>query len=104
MTDIDISAEAVQDGANRLALAGYNQEAAMLRALRARVDELSQWRPIETAPKDGTDILVDAPDIVCGCTIVHWKHPGWRLTYDGKLFQPSARQPTRWLPLPDPSP
>ena len=67
---------------------------------RQLAEQRQQWRAIETAPKDGTDILVDAPDMVCGCTIVHWKRPGWRLTFDGQLFHKGATQPTLWMPLP----
>lgn len=63
---------------------------------------MADWQPIETAPKNGTDILVDAPDVVSGCTIVYWKKPGWRLTFDGKLFRSDVTQPKFWHPLPEP--
>jgi len=59
------------------------------------------WQPIETAPKDGTDIFVDAPQIECGCTIVHWNR-GWRLTLNGLPIQPHVTPFKFWMPLPTP--
>lgn len=34
------------------------------------------WRPINSAPKDGTWFLADCPEM--GCDIVHWNHQGWQ--------------------------
>lgn len=58
------------------------------------------WQPIETAPKDGTDIIVNMPQVESGCTFIYWKD-GWRLTYDGKFLGPHVIKPTHWMPLPD---
>ena len=73
------------------------------------------WQPIETAPKDGTSILLFQPDdanIWCPCrekqmttyTFVGWfdrNHcagPNWVCSeYDA--FEKS---PTHWMPLPEP--
>lgn len=66
----------------------------------------SGWRPIETAPKDGS--LVDlwvgghrVPD--CHWTGVIWYSPHWK--YDcGAEIDPARGDPdpTHWMPLPDP--
>ena len=72
-----------------------------------------KWQPIETAPKDGTAILV----LLFGSDIAHaarWYDeqatieekyqdggPGWYLTWDH--YKLSARYgPTNWMPLPPP--
>jgi len=67
-----------------------------------RLRSLTEWRPIETAPRDGTRVL--------GYQGSEGDHKGrvalvWRWN-DGKPFWSCADypglQPTRWLPLPPP--
>ena len=58
----------------------------------------SPWRPIATAPKDGTAILGwwgGECMIVDWCVVVE----RWSLTHDGEdMFEP---EPTHWMPLPE---
>lgn len=61
---------------------------------------MSEWQPIETAPKDGTFIVAWCPDrkpALRRC-VVRWK-VGW-----GFLATPSDQQrsPTLWAPIPEP--
>jgi hypothetical protein len=64
-----------------------------------RVKELANpWRPIETAPKDGTRITATSQ----GCAIHthYWRKPDgpWMIEYaDGPAWQP-----THWMPQPSP--
>jgi hypothetical protein len=56
------------------------------------------WQPIETAPQDGTDILVWDGEV---CATCYWSEHGWSLTVtygdeDDVVF------PTHWQPLPAP--
>jgi|APMI01.1.fsa_nt_gi hypothetical protein len=72
------------------------------------------WQPIETAPKDGTDVLLFFPE----CNRHVWlgsydvfetllngitqnTHEGWSI---GMLGANAAerKEPTHWMPLPDP--
>jgi len=58
----------------------------------------SPWRPIATAPKDGTSILGwwgTECMIVDWCVVVE----RWGSTHDGEdMFEP---EPTHWMPLPE---
>lgn len=57
---------------------------------------MSEWQPIETAPKDGTEILgLDA----------RFKAVYWIVKWDGKCFDDAenfAPQISHWMPLPEP--
>ncbi|GBQ36102.1 DUF551 domain-containing protein [Acetobacter fabarum] len=55
------------------------------------------WRPIETAPKDGSLILVTVKHI--GCDVVSFWGTGWRETTNGLMLRD---EPTHWQPLPTP--
>jgi len=64
-----------------------------------RANLVPQWQPIETAPKDGTEILVFHPErneqFVC-----YLKEGYWMFAPDAAL----ATDPTHWMPLPNPPP
>jgi Protein of unknown function (DUF551) len=68
----------------------------------------AQWQPIETAPKDGTDVLLYLPDadppvrlgryVAQGVTRSgHW------FSYAGRVKSPRDREivPSHWMPLPE---
>ena len=65
-----------------------------------------KWQPIETAPKDGTEILVFCP--YEGVGSVFWRKSknnhrgGWQVcSFDVADFETNAEPcPTHWLPLP----
>ena len=70
--------------------------------LTARV-LFSEWQPIETAPKDGTHILVCGPHNngsqymdVCG-----WPK-NWTSKWPVAYMAYAAGEPTHWMPLPTP--
>jgi hypothetical protein len=64
---------------------------------------MSEWQPIETAPKDGTNILAWGPHGT-GCLVVGFDeavHPAWPWhTLDGLNY--SLTTFTHWMPLPAP--
>lgn len=73
-------------------------------ALRAGAAALlaQRWQPIETAPKDGTWILVSHPAWTDGkWEIAQWSQYSecWQ-TYDTGLT--GLMPPTHWMPLPSP--
>ena len=66
----------------------------------------NQWQPIETAPKDGTWILVYKPFNLYGFDdskwfvdkyIVRWADECWNISMEDKVIYP-----THWMPLPKP--
>lgn len=61
-----------------------------------RTASLTQWQPIETAPRDGTDILLSSTgwfgDVLVGC----WSFGGWRDRDDSDRLNP-----THWMHLPE---
>ena len=59
-----------------------------------------QWQPIETAPKDGTRVLLFFPGFVIPVWVGDW-HEGWRPEY-GVRTPPIEDDPTHWMPLPAP--
>lgn len=69
-----------------------------------------RWQPIETAPKDGTRILL--VDERGGVFIGHWSDeatfgrfetkPGWQIFDCEDDFYSWRRVPTHWRPLPAP--
>lgn len=56
-----------------------------------------RWRPIETAPKDGTEILAFCPKAGTHC--VFWESGYWR---EKASFLGLRNEPTHWIPLPAP--
>jgi hypothetical protein len=68
-----------------------------------------KWQPIETAPKDGTFIILGGPSGVQSTPlrahIARW-YPAYRplnpwQTHDNDAFTDDGEPPTCWLPLPD---
>ena len=65
---------------------------------------MSEWQPIETAPKDGTSMLVVSRD---GLVMID----KWHVCHTHPLGKPSylsyndwqfSKDPTHWMPLPAP--
>ncbi len=58
---------------------------------------MTDWQPINTAPKDGTYVLVYGRHE--GVRIGKWEtlFDDWEAPYEGGLLEP-----THWMPLPDP--
>jgi len=63
-----------------------------------------EWQPIETAPRDGTRVLlskVGSTEVVSG----YWNGIRYEdIPVDEWLTAPGGwrRQPTHWMPLPEP--
>ena len=75
---------------------------------------MSEWQPIETAPRDGTPVLLwdlwsPWKELPCNVVVARWfineKFTYWQLVdsatadeYPGN----NAIDPTHWMPLPEP--
>lgn len=70
----------------------------------------SEWQPIETAPKDGTEILAsDGIDVfMCKWDENAYKDPSWISTYGDcytvwdQMENTFDEHPTHWTPKPEP--
>lgn len=57
-----------------------------------------EWKPIETAPKDGTSVLV----LIGSCGMAHvarFVDSGWEIAWDGYSLS-WFDGPVKWMPLP----
>ena len=60
-----------------------------------------EWKPINTAPKDGTPILGHANGVMT--TVKWWNSFGcWELIECGTHANGGEWWPTDWMPLPEP--
>ena len=86
-------------------------------------DAMTEWRPIETAPRDGTPVLLyipgenswnrldGTPDMVVGIWTNFSMETGWfsdcgdvdqGYESTGAYFVHDTHNPTHWMPLPSP--
>ena len=73
-----------------------------------RIKSAAEWQPIETAPKDGTFIIlgyagshVSEGRWVSDPSRNHWRETGWFDT-DADVLCDHPGRPTHWMPLPEP--
>ena len=92
----------------RFDILAMNQSLDLLREENERLRndaELSEWQPIETAPKDGTDILVMTGETmhVVRWINIHGDFDYWAVD-DNKHgpFTLRGKAPTHWMSLPEP--
>ena len=71
-------------------------EKKLVEQLKIAHSRLPQWQPVETAPRDDTDVLVLCEDggILIGC------HCGTKWWIEQTYFE--ERKPTHWMPIPEP--
>lgn len=62
---------------------------------------MSEWQPIETAPKDGTPLLLGFPNN-CHALVGHCEDDLWGQLDEDFGFEPWPMAPTHWMPLPNP--
>ena len=66
-----------------------------------------RWRPIKTAPKDGTAVLSFQSGTSQIFLAAYRRNEiglreGWYIYEGGGYYFPIPRKPTHWMPLPDP--
>ena len=61
------------------------------------------WQPIDTAPKDGTHILLYRSNEHCSISEAFWRQDVFKIAYEwgghGWSY-PKEDQPTHWMPMP----
>ena len=71
---------------------------------------MSEWQPIETAPKDGTRVVLFQPKndgkgyIACASWDSYWQWVERGADYATELTGVGELHPTHWQPLPEPPP
>jgi len=91
---------------NYLTIENNSNHARWLKALEDL--EKYRWQPIETAPQDGTQVLVYYKRYVCnsGVFIAYWngyKNCWWSFEEDyASVAIKYGNQPSHWMPLPKP--
>lgn len=67
--------------------------------------EAPKWLPIESAPKDGTSVLVASTKCPNAFAVASWDGDEWRDMGDigwAGMYGDDGNQPTHWQPLPPP--
>ena len=72
---------------------------------------MSEWQPIETAPRDGTQVLLWGSYNQSVC-VGAWRRGGWDAMHEGSRVIESESDfgtdykkcdpPSHWMPLPEP--
>jgi hypothetical protein len=75
----------------------------------ANEEAMSEWQPIETAPTDGTWVLVWGPSQRWSSVMMAWfalNHRSgkayWKDSTEWDDYELVDDQPTHWMPLPEP--
>lgn len=62
---------------------------------------MSEWQPIETAPQDGTEVLLHCAE--GDINVAYWDGTWWADTIEGgDVTRRGSGEPTHWMPLPEP--
>jgi hypothetical protein len=59
-----------------------------------------EWQPIETAPKDGTPVMIYDPEFSIKVYVAAWMYDFQWVEADGEHHL--EFNPTHWMPLPEP--
>ena len=66
---------------------------------------MSDWQPISTAPRDGTDVLLFVPQyqqsVRIGSYDVSEHFRNGKLNYQSEGWSLGRAKPTHWMPLPE---
>jgi hypothetical protein len=63
---------------------------------------MSEWQPIETAPKDGTPVFIAWAGTNFHPMVAHAEDGVWGYLMPDLAFYHASRPPTHWMPLPPP--
>jgi hypothetical protein len=77
------------------------EKVAFLRQENERLQSVREWRPISTAPKDGTEVVLGWSSHSIRPTTGTWTPKGWLLP-GGSVMASGDFLPTHWMPLAEP--
>lgn len=61
-----------------------------------------EWKTIDSAPRDGTPVLINVKTIKGICIYVAWHKNGQWIVFDTGQGQSASVDATHWMPLPAP--
>jgi hypothetical protein len=102
--DAEVMVEAIVDGEFGLSDGGITRSLCISvarRAIQAAKEQQNEWRPIDSAPRDGTCVLLFAPGWKAASTAWTFGNDEWQDCPYHHGGNP-AWKPTHWRPLPSP--
>lgn len=67
---------------------------------------MTEWKPIETAPKDGTEVILLIEDVIIKGQYISGAFPYWRVdvlpSHGCGCCSEDDPSPSHWMPLPPP--
>ncbi|HXI49758.1 MAG TPA: DUF551 domain-containing protein [Steroidobacteraceae bacterium] len=69
--------------------------------VRAMLEDVPEWTPLDSAPRDGTDVIVGNTREPRAMGLARYNGNAWDVKPLGGWTRPEADEITHWMPLPE---